>query len=77
MAKMKFRGIDKQLYNYMNEDEDIQAMCREYVFNIYLANCNENYYDALDNITADIVAMEHLEEYERCYFLNDILKEFA
>ena len=77
MAKMKFRGIDKQLYNYMNEDEDTQAMCREYVFNIYLSKTDDNYYDALDYITADLVALEHLEQYERCYLLNDIIKEFA
>ncbi len=73
----RYKGIEKQLRNYINEDIEVQEMCRDYVFNIYLADNDENYFDTIDTITADLVILERLEQYERCCLLNDILKEFA
>ena len=77
MAKMKRKiGIEKQLSNYLNEEQTVKEMCRDFVFNRYLERSDYNYEDALDAIVGDMIILESLERFERCQILKDILEEF-
>ena len=69
-------GIEKQLSNYLNEEQTVKEMCRDFVFNRYLERSDYNYEDALDTIVGDMIILESLERFERCQILKDILEEF-
>ena len=69
-------GIEKQLTNYLKEEEIVKEMCRDFVFNRYLERADYSYEDALDTITGDMYILERLERFERCQILKDILIDF-
>ena len=77
MGNKKSRVLEHQLLNYIHQDEEVKRNCRNYIFNIYLLKSNDDYDDAIEQITADLIKMERMEEYETCSMLNDILYDFA
>ena len=77
MGRTKSRVLEKQLLNYINEDAEVKEKCRNYIFNIYLLKNDDDYEATIEHITADLVTLEHIEQYETCAMLNDILNDFA
>ena len=73
----RYKSIDRQLSNYINESIETQEQCRDYIFNIYLMKNDDDYSATIEHISADLIALEHIEHYETCALLNDILKDFA
>ncbi len=75
--KRNTRVLEKQLLNYINEDIEVKETCRNYIFNIYLLKNDDDYEATIEHITADLITLENIEQYETCAMLNDILKDFA
>ena len=70
-------GIERQIANYINQEEEVKEMCRDYVFNTYLSRSSGDYKEALDHILGDMYLLESMEEYESCLILKEILKDFG
>lgn len=76
MTRIGRGALLKQFDNYANEDQDTKEILQEIVFELYYHRNDNDLELALEEIRADIIRLEHVERYERCHMLKDILDRF-
>lgn len=76
MTKTGRGELLKQFDNYANENQETKDLLQEIAFELYYHRNDHDLELALEEIRADIIRLEHVERYERCHMLKDILDRF-
>jgi RNase P/RNase MRP subunit p30 len=74
---MRRRKLSSLIYDqYPTASQAEKEIAQELVFQYYYDRNDQDLELALSEITGDIVRLEHIEQYERCMMLKDILDRF-
>ena len=76
MSKIRRSVLLRKFDNYAKEDESSKEALQEVVFEIYYQRNDHELELTLEEIRADIIRLVHIERYERCQMLKDILDRF-